>query len=941
MAGMTMGSTRNIFGICQHRPNAFAKGIAELVNLYKTSKHEEFLAELLTVLQIIIPDVEKPVCAERLIDLTAQFVVSPDLVTAADENSQRENRLLVQLLTTALDWTRSGRKMIRQRSCELVGRILHHVEDDNVIDDDLFQKVEDAMLIRLTDTVASVRVKSVGALSRLQEPASSQCRITEALLFHLSSDPNPEVRTAILKVIVPSNRTLGAILSRTRDVKENVRKLAYERLIEKVPLKYLTIQQRMSLLHDGLNDRSAAVQKLVSENLLRAWLTQCNESPLALLRMLDTHGSEETMEVILKVLFEMLDTKDVVETFGQYYLNEKRIIPVDRLTCEAALYWKHVAQLLHSRKEADADLYLETIFPELAVYSDYVCEYVLSPGNEWDTLKKLESCFISQQLIALAQVADISDNTGRAVLESCVRRLLLSPKVGSILVPQLMKLICLLYPEEDQMLQEVMSIMSEIQTLQIPVLPAANQEQSITQPWDIQVARMRVELDILRGGLADAVHAEDFAKAMEIKEKIGDVEQSLLEKQQQTSSELLEADDMECLTDKNVRTVLKCLTIIAEMLANMNLKSLPSSLQTCIYEIILPRVSVEDAVVRKQATRALVLCCILSKQVAIEQMRLLMEVALVDHPPIQVIALGGAFDLVLTYGTEPFMAACENLLEGDDEDKDSSDGSNPDPLIAFFIKFLSSVDGEVQTVAAEGLAMLQLYGHVYSPILLSYLILLWYNPTTDSNSQFSQTLGAFMATYSSSGSNAVRCFEEAFLPTLKTLFTAPPSSPLSQVDPFEVVTFLVDVTLQQQPEHKSCVTKLTEQTPHDRLAEELCNEVLKNPFASDVTVLLKALSTLQITENASFKELSTAARQMEKRVRDKRSVALVKKFRSKVRLTSQEGTAEEEDSTSMEIESVTTSSIESAAQSRLRPAAKAVPLGKPLNSQDPVTLPEL
>ncbi len=49
-----------------------------------------------------------------------------------------------------------------------------------------------------------------------------------AYVLLLENDSNPEVRRAVLSCIAPSVSTLSKIYKRTRDVKEKVRKLAYQ-----------------------------------------------------------------------------------------------------------------------------------------------------------------------------------------------------------------------------------------------------------------------------------------------------------------------------------------------------------------------------------------------------------------------------------------------------------------------------------------------------------------------------------------------------------------------------------------------------------------------------------------------------------------------------------------------------------------------------------------
>ena len=76
-----------------------------------------------------------------------------------------------------------------------------------------------------------------------------------AYLFLLGCDRNADVRRAVLVCIAPSTKTLSAILERTRDVKDTIRKRAYQVLADKVHIKALTIAQRVRLLQTGLGDR--------------------------------------------------------------------------------------------------------------------------------------------------------------------------------------------------------------------------------------------------------------------------------------------------------------------------------------------------------------------------------------------------------------------------------------------------------------------------------------------------------------------------------------------------------------------------------------------------------------------------------------------------------------------------------------------------------------
>ena len=72
----------------------------------------------------------------------------------------------------------------------------------------------------------------------------------------MTCDPSAEVRKAVVLHMALCRQTLPAILERTRDVKEAVRHAAFSVISDKVPVKALTIEQRIQLLRRGLTDQS-------------------------------------------------------------------------------------------------------------------------------------------------------------------------------------------------------------------------------------------------------------------------------------------------------------------------------------------------------------------------------------------------------------------------------------------------------------------------------------------------------------------------------------------------------------------------------------------------------------------------------------------------------------------------------------------------------------
>ncbi|CAM9156716.1 unnamed protein product, partial [Lampetra fluviatilis] len=126
-------------------------------------------------------------------------------------------------------------------------------------------------------------------------------------------DPSPEVRRAALTSVCLCARTLPLVLRRTRDVRENIRKLAYQVLADKVHIRTLTIAQRVKLLDQGLKDRSEDVRACVSSSLLQGWLRSLEGDALRLLRLIDVEGDEELAASVMGALFRPAKPGDLVQ----------------------------------------------------------------------------------------------------------------------------------------------------------------------------------------------------------------------------------------------------------------------------------------------------------------------------------------------------------------------------------------------------------------------------------------------------------------------------------------------------------------------------------------------------------------------------------------------------------------------------------------------------
>uniref|UniRef100_A0A3Q2YWC7 Non-SMC condensin I complex, subunit G n=1 Tax=Hippocampus comes TaxID=109280 RepID=A0A3Q2YWC7_HIPCM len=190
-----------------------AKLVASLRTRYnkledKTLFHEEFVKYLKYAMIVY----KREPTVENVIEFAARFATSFQSF----------------LFNFLLESHKANSHAVRFRVCQLINKMLGSMAENAQIDDDLFDRIHQAMLVRVTDKFPNVRIQAALAMTRLQQPSDPDCPTINAFMLILENDTNAEVRRAVLSCIAISPCTLPRVLKRTRDVKENVRKLAYQ-----------------------------------------------------------------------------------------------------------------------------------------------------------------------------------------------------------------------------------------------------------------------------------------------------------------------------------------------------------------------------------------------------------------------------------------------------------------------------------------------------------------------------------------------------------------------------------------------------------------------------------------------------------------------------------------------------------------------------------------
>ncbi|XP_037775127.1 condensin complex subunit 3-like [Penaeus monodon] len=899
-----MVTTKQAFADCQRTAASHPKLVKHLTRTYLKSDFEYFLSEFTSLLKKSLIYGDKQPAVERTLNFVAKFATSKKSETEengkeekakdgdeeeGEEEPEEADPFLVKLIQFLLNNHEANSQAVRFRVCQLINKILNHMGEEAVIDDELYSNIYDTMLHRLQDKVPSVRVQAVLALARLQDPRNKECPVIKAYRYHLSMDPNSDVRRAVLTSIAITFQTLPDILERTRDVRDLVRRQAFEVISRKVHLKSLTIAQRVRLIAEGLTDRSDVVRGAVEKNLIQSWLRMVNGNVLDLLSCLDVETAVKEAELALQSMFRDVPYADLIENLG---LNkETRTLESGELRPESALYWRCLAEYL--RKEG-AEEALELLLPELTHFCSYVNNFVMvevmDDGDTQETLVRcMEREFMTTQLVSIIMLYDLSDEVGRRTLDQLVRRLLVSDKVGETLVKGLVEVFGKLHPATTRV-NQLAEIISEIRE---PVTRIEQQERPLSDEEQrkrkLEAARVKVKINQLREEVEDCVRSLDLERAQALKKELEELEKksSVIDLNFSTSEEVIQEER----TDPT--TLSKCLIIVSHMIENPDIIVMNPTLYSLHENLVLPCLRSEDPSVRNQAVRALGLLCLISEELSCQHLILFMQIAKIDIEQIQHSALRCAIDLIHLYGLEKFTEAAEDICDitgipsspkEKEKEKDSKDGivneEEGGAIISALCQMMDSENAEVRTTAAEGLCKLLLACRITSSKLLSHLVLMWYNPITEDDSLLRHMLGVFFPLYASYGGTNQESLCAAVLPTLQTLFNAPTRSPLADVDVEDVANFLVSITSPSIIADRS-----NEQVNnHDLLVFTLCSEVLAYPESSWNKLLIRCLNNLSLspTNFSTLRQVDVLAMKLLKRVKERVCINGLERFQQSV-----------------------------------------------------------
>uniref|UniRef100_A0A665VSM0 Nuclear condensin complex subunit 3 C-terminal domain-containing protein n=1 Tax=Echeneis naucrates TaxID=173247 RepID=A0A665VSM0_ECHNA len=859
---------KEAFQRAQKGHNNKAKLVASLKSRYnkledKTLFHEEFV-HCLKYAMIVY---KREPAVENVIEFVARFATSFQSPPKAEEEDQEEEEdeddhpFLSFIFNFLLESHKANSHAVRFRACQLINKLLGSMAENAQIDDDLFDHIHQAMLVRVTDKFPNVRIQAALAMTRLQQPKDPDCPTINAYMLILDNDSNAEVRRAVLSCIAMSPQTLPKVLKRTRDIKENVRKLAYQVLADKVHIRALTIAQRVSLLQQGLHDISESVREVVCTCLLPAWLGRLDGNIIEMLHRLDVENCAQTALETLRAIFKYKTNEEILQD---------RVQLDSRALCEFI-----------KAKGDEGDEMLEQVLPDAATYADYLYGYlravpVLSEEQRAD-FSQLELVmtreFISQQLIYLIRCLDTNEEGGRKRVLAVLQEMLALPQTTSSLVSLLTEKMLTLIPDDHRRIQIVAEIISDVRE---PIMEASMPvDENESRRQQIQLAEVKVRIMEAKQTLEDCITAQEFSRAAELKDSITELENRRNQIVQEIAQSSQPADKESCTEKNDPDTLLRCLTMCAELLKQISLKTrIGPTISALMSSLVLPSIANSHPAVRNMAVVCLGTCTLHSKDLAKTHMVLLLQIAQLDEVKIRISALRAIIDLLLTFGfqllSETAASQTAPPTQSPDRQEDAPAVANENQelsedtaqsILVMLSEFLDSEVSDLRTETAEGLAKLMYTGRISSAKMLSRLVLLWYNPVTEDDTHLRHCLGVFFQLYARESRAHQEVVEESFLLTVRTLMNAPATSPLAEVDVSNVVELLVELTRPSVLIKPSAKTE--EVCVHDYLAVRICGEMLKDPTAPEVRLYAKTLSNLELSrEETVRKDLQTLLQEL-------------------------------------------------------------------------------
>lgn len=431
-------------------------------------------------------------------------VYQDNQVAISDQTSEAlpetpTSRLVTVILSTLLQLLATKDKIVRFRATQIIAHIINTLD---TLDDDMFHLLRLALLKRIHDKEASVRMHAIYGLTRLaaeldeenededSDDEDTGSGVIEKLLNALQNDPSAEVRRALLVNLPVTPFTLPYLLERARDVDAATRRALYARLLPALgDFRHLSLTHREKLLRWGLRDRDDTVRKATARLFRERWIEDCAALPAVSSSPTPEDaqdkkkpGPVQAADPSFDALLELLERIDVtnsgitggiaLEAMREFW--DGRPDYRDYITFDTDAFWNDLTpeSIFVARTfndycrtkgvEEDGRLIdmLEVKMPEVTKFS-FLLEIQINglidcirqaatggPDGDGDEEKEEESVqreFIVEQMLLMALSFDYSDEVGRRKMFGLMREALAMPELpeeSTKLSVEVLRLVC-------------------------------------------------------------------------------------------------------------------------------------------------------------------------------------------------------------------------------------------------------------------------------------------------------------------------------------------------------------------------------------------------------------------------------------------------------------------------------------------------------------------
>lgn len=288
----------------------------------------------------ILPIKKSEPVGDRLVRFLGSFLnmaSEKDSAIFQDEDDAPEtptSRLVTAVLSAMIPLTTAKDKIVRFRATQVISHLINTL---STLDLSLFNRLKLALLKRIHDKEAQVRIHAIYGLTRFaagpedederddsdsDEDAGSG--ILEKLILVLQNDPSAEVRRNLLLNMPLTKELLPYLFERARDADVTTRKALFSRLLPAMgDFRSFSLTFRDKLLRWGLRDRDENVRKAMAKIFRERWIEDCAARPAD-----QTNDDDEEGETAKKdpnvaaapsmnALSELLERIDVVNTGGE------------------------------------------------------------------------------------------------------------------------------------------------------------------------------------------------------------------------------------------------------------------------------------------------------------------------------------------------------------------------------------------------------------------------------------------------------------------------------------------------------------------------------------------------------------------------------------------------------------------------------------------------